>query len=184
MRAPDPQRQAFEFLSRHLQSQTLFGLAEFQEATGWPDSSFRTYLSKQYRAFLDPVGDDKYRVSEAFRPFVTWRKFRQHVTQVRRVVTDYSPVIYENVLIYEFFMPLTHENALRTTLDALFFKDTIMARLRTVGIQRIQQLFPRRDGETDEQFLQGVCDWLEKKFQGYSIYHVDGVPPPVCWTLS
>ena len=30
------------------------------------------------------------------------------------------------VLIFEFFMPLTNETHLRTALDALFYKDTIL----------------------------------------------------------
>lgn len=174
MPSVEPQRHAFEFLSEHLQSQETFTLAEFQAATGWTDKSFKTYLSKQFRAFLDPSGGDRFRVSEAFRPFVTWRKFRQHVTQVRRVVTDYIPGPFQEVLIYEFFMPLTHENALRTTLDSLFYKDRVLARLRTLGVEKIEKHFPRSDGEADDDYLDGVCDWIEQKFPGYSISHVDG----------
>ncbi len=174
MPSDEPQRRAFKFLSERLQSQETFTRAEFQKATGWSGRSFNTYLSKQFRPFLESVGSGKYRVSEAFRPFVTWRKFRQHVTQVRRVVTDYSPITFDSVLIYEFFMPLTHENALRTTLDSLFFKDTVLARLRTLGLEKIQQYFSRKNEESDDQYLDGLCGWIEQKFQGYSISHVDG----------
>jgi len=170
----EPQRRAFKFLSEHLQSQEAFTRSEFQQATGWTDKSFQTYLSKQFRAFLDPIGEDAYRVSEAFRPFVTWRKFRQHVTQVRRVVSDYAPALCDRVLIYEFFMPLTHENALRTTLDSLFYKDRVLARLRTLGVEKIKQHFPGSPGESEIQYLDRLCAWIEQKFQGYSISHVDG----------
>ncbi len=170
----EPQRRAFEFLSEHLQSQETFTLSEFQGATGWSDKSFRTYLSKQFRAFLEAAGPDSYRVSEAFRPFVTWRRFRQHVTQVRRVVTDYAPNVSERVLIYEFFMPLTHENALRTTLDSLFYKDRVLARLKTLGVDKIKQHFPADREESEDQYLEGLCNWIEQNFQGYSISHVDG----------
>lgn len=174
MPSDEPQRRAFKFLSEHLQTQDTFTRAEFQKATEWSDKSFGTYLSKQFKPFLDPVGEGKFRVSEAFRPFVTWRKFRQHVTQVRRVVTSYKPVEFENVLIYEFFMPLTHENALRTTLDSLFYKDTVLARLKTLGAEMIQHYFPPKDEEEDAHYFQGICNWIEQKFQGYSISHVDG----------
>jgi len=170
----EPQRCAFKFLSEHLQSQETFTRSEFQEATGWTDKSFQTYLSKQFRGFLDPVGEDAYRVSEAFRPFVTWRKFRQHVTQVRRVVTNYAPNLFHSVLIYELFMPLTHENALRTTLDSLFYKDRVLARLRTLGVEKIKEHFPGDLGESESQYLERLCAWIEQKFQGYSITHVDG----------
>ena len=170
----DPQRRAFKFLSERLQSQDTFTLKKFQEATGWTDKSFRTYLSKQFRAFLDPIGKDAYRVSESFRPFVTWRKFRQHVTQVRRVATDYAPDLFLKVSIYEFFMPLSHENALRTTLDSLFYKDRVLARLRTLDMDELRRHFPAKERETDLQYLEGLCAWIEQNFQGYSITHVDG----------
>jgi hypothetical protein len=170
----ETQRRAFRFLSEHLQSQETFTRSDFQKATGWSDKSFQTYLSKQFRPFLDSLGGTTYRVSEAFRPYVTWRKFRQHVTQVRRVVTDYSPAVSSSVLICEFFMPLTHENALRTTLDSLFYKDRVLARLRTLGVDKIKGHFPAEEGKSDDEFLEALCTWIDQKFQGYSISHVDG----------
>src|SRR5205085_11917615 len=99
-------------------------MEDFRRATGWDGETFRTYLSKQYKAFVEHVGNDQYHVRETFRPYTTWPKFQQHVTQVKRVITDYSPAVFDNVLIYEFYMPLTNEAHLRTTLDSLFFRDT------------------------------------------------------------
>lgn len=174
MPSDEPQRFAHKFLSEHLQSQDPFTLTDFQKATGWTDKSFKTYLSKQFKPFLEYLSGEECRVSEAFRPFVIWRKFRQHVTQVRHVVTYYSPSKFDNVLIYEFFMPLTHENALRTTLDSLFYKDTILARLKTLGVDKIQKYFPGEGDENEDQYFQNLCNWIEQKFQGYSISHVDG----------
>ena len=119
MASDQTQRRAFKFLTEHLQSQEPFTREDFQAAAGWPKpGTFNTYMKKQFKGLLEPVGGNRYRVSEAFRPLVTWRKFKQHVTQVRRVVTNYTPVSSE-VLIYDFLMPLTNEGHLRTTLDAL-----------------------------------------------------------------
>lgn len=170
----EPQRRAHRFLTERLHSLQPFTRDQFKQVTGWSDKSFNTYWSKQFKSFVEPVGHDTYRVTESFRPYVQWRKFRQHVTQVRRVLTNYSPTVLENIIVYEFYMPLAHENALRTTLDALFYEDTLMARLTTISPVRLQQVFPRVAAQTDDDYFGGVCRFIEDKFGGYSIYHVDG----------
>ena len=113
------------------------------------------------------------RVTESFRKLVAWRKFKQHVTQVRRVVTDYEPTSSE-VLIYDFLMPLTNEAYLRTTLDSLFFKDAILARLKTIPSADLEKHFNRQMGQSDEAFLEVMINFIEEHFIGYSISHVDG----------
>ena len=116
-----------------------------------------------------------FRVTEAFRPYSKWEQFKQHVTQVRRVTaTDYDKSEYDKVLIYEFFMPLTNELALRGTLDALFYKDTILARLRVLDSAGVEAQFLRTPGERDEEYLDRLCEWLSKRFVGYSIGQVGG----------
>jgi len=104
---------------------------------------------------------------------VTWRKFKQHVTQVRRVVTNYEPSSSE-VMIYDFLMPLTNEAHLRTTLDALFFKDTILARLKTIGVPELANNLPKPPSETDDAYLDEILKFIDGHFIGYSISHVDG----------
>ena len=132
------QRKAHRFFRRFFKSQHSFTRSEIRQQTGWTESSIRTYWGKQFKPFVVTTDSgvrsrswrtQKYRVSEAFRPYLTWQRFRQHVTQVRRVSSDYRHHEYKQVLIYEFYMPLANEAALRTTLDALFFRDTIETRL-------------------------------------------------------
>jgi hypothetical protein len=167
------QRAAFNFLRVHLQTQELFTIEEFRDATGWEKpGTLETYLGKQYKGIFEKVGD-KYRVSETFRKFVTWRKFKQHVTQVRRVVTNYDPTSSE-VMMYDFLMPLTNEAYLRTTLDALFFKDTIAARLKTIGAAELKANLQQFADEEDDRLYDSVLKFIEGHFAGYSIYHVDG----------
>jgi hypothetical protein len=167
------QRAAFNFLRTHLQTQELFTIEEFRDATGWEKpGTLKTYLVKQYKGIFEKVGD-KYRVSETFRKFVTWRKFKQHVTQVRRVVTNYDPTSSE-VMMYDFLMPLTNEAYLRTTLDALFFKDTIAARLKTIGAAELKRNLRQYANEEDARLYEAVLKFIEAHFAGYSIYHVDG----------
>lgn len=114
-------------------------------------------------------------MTEAFRPFSTWDRFRQHVTQVRRVTaTDYSYSSFDDVLMYEFFMPLTNEAALRNTLDALFYKDTILSKLRSCKSSDLRAQVAREPEETSENYLDRLCAWVAKRFHGYSISHVSG----------
>ena len=178
----DTQRAAHAFLLEHLQSQEPFTIAEFVAATGWDKpGTFKTYLRKQYQGLIENVGGgnfkisdtERYRVTESFRKLVAWRKFKQHVTQVRRVVTNYEPTTSE-VLIYDFLMPLTNEAYLRTTLDALFFKDTILARLKTIPRSDLEPHFNCPSGQSDEEYLGVIVSFIEDHFVGYSITHVDG----------
>ncbi|MGO9450811.1 MAG: hypothetical protein ACLQDV_07145 [Candidatus Binataceae bacterium] len=167
------QRAAHKFLREHLQSQQPFTKEDFRQATGWEKSStFNTYFSKQFKPLFEKISADKFRVSETFRKFVSWPKFKQHVTQVRRVVTSYEPSS-SKVMIYDFLMPLTNEAHLRTTLDALFFKDSLIARLKTIGVPELKQHLKFDDAPAD-QYLESVLAFIENHFVGYSVFHVDG----------
>lgn len=175
MHSDEKQRNALRFLRQYLQSQDPFTKADFGNATDWHGSTLDTYWSKQYVPFLVEVpGTSQFRVSEAFRPFLSWRKFQRHVTQNRPVAADYTPLKFEEIVIYEFFMPLTNEAALRSTLDALFFRDTIIPKLRAVGTGALCQTVPKNAGESDDDYFNRLTDWIGDHFGGYSIYHVDG----------
>jgi hypothetical protein len=169
------QQNAFNYLLEKFHTQEPFTKKEFQVATGWTDKSFGTYFSKQFKTLLLQINnDDRYRVSEAFRRFITWESFQAHVTQNRHIATDYTVLTYDNVIIFEFFMPLTNEGYLRTALDALFYKDSIISRLKTMDVKILDQFIPKIIGETDEEYLDRVCSWISSKFGGYSISHVNG----------
>ncbi len=178
----DSQRAAHKFLVDHLLSGQPFALREFLQATGWTNpKTYKTYLQKQYRGLIENVDGgslrmnptQQCRVTEAFRKLIPWRKFRQQVTQVRRIATSYEPLKSE-VLIYDFLMPLANETHLRTTLDALFYKDTIIAKLRTIAGAKINSYFPRASGQLDEGYFEPIINFIEDHFVGYSITHVDG----------
>jgi len=170
-----PQRKARRFLNERLQSQETFTKQEFQHFTGWNNpGTFRTYWSKQIKPFVVKVQGGQFRVSESYRPYTTWKRFQRHVTQVRPVAADYQKTEYERVIVYEFFMPLTNEAALKSTLDALFFKDNVVPKLKAIGLEQLATKIPRNDGEEDHAYLGRLCVWIAKHFGGYSIYHVDG----------
>ena len=167
------QRAAHRFILEHLQSQEPFTIDEFRAATGWDKpGTLNTYLRKQYKGLFEKIGPDLYKGSEAFRKLVSWQKFKQHVTQVRRVVTTYEPSTSE-VMLYDFLMPLANEAHLRTTLDALFFKDSLLARLKTIGVAALKTSLKLPDG-SEEKYLKRILAFIEDHFIGYSVFHVDG----------
>jgi hypothetical protein len=71
-------------------------------------------------------------------------------------------------------MPLTHETHLRTTLDALSYKDTILAKLKGIDKSEVEKYFEPSEGQSEKDYLGRILWFIEKNFVGYSIYHVDG----------
>jgi hypothetical protein len=169
------QKKAHDFLLNKFSTQERFTKEEFKRATGWVKAStFDTYWTKQFLTLLVPLEDDKYRVSEVFRRFTALDKFQSHVTQKRRVASDYTTFTFDKVMLFEFFMPLTNEGYLRTSLDALFYKDTIISRLKSCNIDELKEQFPKNDEESKEEYFDRICEWVSGKFVGYSISHVNG----------
>jgi hypothetical protein len=168
------QENAFKFLLDRFESRKPFTKKEFQQATGWTRQSFVTYWPKQFKTLLVELADGSYRVGEVFRRVASWEKFRGHVSQVRRVAADYTTSTFDTVLVFEFFMPLTNEGYLRTALDALFYKDSILVRLRIAGVENVKARFPLQGSEEDGAYLERMCGWIAGKFIGYSISHVNG----------
>lgn len=170
------QEKAFKFLLAKFNSQELFTLEQFATAAGWQVSSstFKTYFSKQFEGLLIRSGDS-YGVSQLFLKYNEWRKFRDSVVTQKRILRhDYTPSSYENVIMFEFFMPLTNEASLRMALDALFFKDPIKFRLKAVSQSELVAIFPKKDAEVEEVYFKRIFDWISEKFVGYSIGHVAG----------
>src|SRR6185295_15216736 len=161
-RKPGPgvalQQAAFEFLREKYGTQELFSLGQFQAASSFTDESIGTYLSKQFRDLLVEVSSDRYRVSLAFRQYATWPKFRDNVVTQNRILThEYSGSSYENVVMFEFFMPLRNEESLRVALDGLFFKDSITFRLHTIDEVELKRQFPKQLIESDEEYFERMC---------------------------
>ncbi len=71
-------------------------------------------------------------------------------------------------------MPLTNEAHLRTTLDSLFYKDTILARLQALDRSKLVSHFRKKRSESEESYFARLCKWLAARFLGYSISTVAG----------
>lgn len=170
------QKKAFDFLLEKYNRQELFTEQDLEKAAGWnPEkATFHTYFTKQFEGLLNKTGD-KYSVSQLFLKYNKWKKFRdQVVTQNRILKREYEPSSFENVVKFEFFMPLRNEADLRMALDSLFFKDTIKQRIQTADQTELKNVFPRKQSETDEEYLERIYGWISDKFGGYSIGHYNG----------
>jgi hypothetical protein len=168
------QRKAHRFFSERMATLEPFTKQDLMKASGWPENTLETYWSKQFRGLVEDIGGGKFRLREQFRSYLDWRKFHFLVTQVRTPPTVYEPTVYTKIIVYEFYLPLSHENSLRFTLDSLFFKNSIIPRLKRAGIPALENLFPRTLTESDADLVERVCEFVGTKFQGYSIYHVNG----------
>lgn len=171
------QKKAFQFLKNHFQNATTFTKKDFQDeiGSGWTPISFNTYFSKQFKRLLIEVDTNSYKVSEVFRKYNTEDLFENHiVTQNRNVASDYNTLTYNNLIIFEFFMPLTNEGFLRSTLDSLFYRDTILNRLKATDISALSVHFPRKPDEGEKAYFDRILNYISNRFIGYSISHVNG----------
>ena len=168
------QRAAHKFFAERLHTLEPFTKEDVLNATGWTLGALDTYWSKQFRGFIEDLGSGTYRVRERFRQFLNLRKFLALVTQVKTLPPIYNPTTLDEVVVYEFYIPLTHESALRVTLDSLFYKDAILPRLKRIGIGRMKTYLEWKTTDDENSYLERVCSFVEEKFSGYSIYHVDG----------
>jgi hypothetical protein len=134
------QRAAFEFFSEKYRTQEAFTKGELQAQTSWDWKSTTTYWSKQYEPFTKAVPpiltgaaqkDQKFRVTRAFLPFGSWTKFRRHVSQKRRLTYEYEHEIFDTVLLFDFFLPLTNE-----TVPAAVTGLTVLPRCATEAAAR------------------------------------------------
>jgi hypothetical protein len=168
------QRALYDFLVPRMESLEPFSKQQIQAITGWSNNSWDTYLSKQFKGLFEQLPNGQFRLREQFRAYANWNKFQRHVTQVKTPPAVYEPTVFKQVIVFEFYLPLSHENSLRNTLDRLFFRDAIIPRLNRIGAEGLAKVFDRNPGENDEQLIERVCKFVGDKFQGYSIYHVSG----------
>ena len=82
----------------------------------------------------------------------------------------YAPTAFDQVVVLEFYMPLSQETALRRTLDSLFYEDAVLPRLRKIDPRRLGALF----GADAATSIESARRFVDERFRGYSIYRVDG----------
>jgi hypothetical protein len=168
------QRAVHKFFMERLQTLEPFTKKDLQDVTGWQDKALDTYWSKQYKGLVEDLGNGQYRMRERFRLYSPWKKFQALVTQVRTIPPTYAPTVFDQIVTYEFYLPLAHEAALRVTLDSLFYRDALLPRLKRIGMLALEKKFSKGLTQSDDDFLESILAFIQTKFGGYSTYHVDG----------
>jgi hypothetical protein len=166
-------RQAYHFLLKHAKSNTSFRIEDLMDVTDWKRSTVETYIGKQWRQIVTRRANGEILVLPEIKR-LSEDAFLQLATQNRTIFTTYQRVKYREIVTYEFLLPLTREDQLRKALDALFYKDTIRQRLLEIGLEHVNSWLTRNEGETDELYMDRVCELISEKFGGYSISHVSG----------
>ncbi|MDT7809815.1 MAG: hypothetical protein QOJ70_3628 [Acidobacteriota bacterium] len=142
-------------------------------AAGWAKSTVETYITKQWRDLVERLPDGKILVKPDFQRF-SEEQFLDLATQNRKVFSKYRRVKYDDIVTYEFLLPLTREDQLRKALDELFYKDTVRHRLLEIGLTKAASFLPRGEEESDDEYIEKICGAVSRHFGGYSISHVSG----------
>ncbi|MHA1491775.1 MAG: hypothetical protein ACTSRI_19235 [Promethearchaeota archaeon] len=173
----DPVRKCYFFLLNHSRTPGSFTKEEFKEFANYPNpDNFDTYFSKKLKHLIEKATDDenRYIVAGVFKKYSRWEKFRQYFSQSSKIKADYIEEFYKNLMIFEFFMPLTNERDLRSSLDEMFYKDTVKLAIIRILQSDLNKAFPKNEEETEEPYKERICEWISERFEGYSIGSVRG----------
>jgi hypothetical protein len=162
-------QQAFQFLSVYYQSHQLFSKDDFQRAVQWYESSFDSFFQFVFQPLLYSITPGLFLVAESFRKFAEWEKFKAYVFQEKTLREDYHGFTFDSVIIFEFFMPLQNEGSLRATLDSLFFRDSVLNRLKGSSYEKLNKMMPLLENETKDQYFDRIANWISDHFTGYSL---------------
>jgi len=173
----DAVKRAFNFLMEKYNSPETFTKEEFKTYANYPNpNNFGTYFSKKFRHLLEKSvnEENEYLVAKIFRKYSTYDKFFSYYSQSSKIKAEYSEESFDDVIIFEFFMPLTNEAELRSTLDELFFKDTIKLMFNRILNEDLYRIFPKKSEESEDYYIERLCNWISDRFVGYSIQTVSG----------
>jgi len=168
----DQQIRFYNFLRKRAETQDSFTIEDIMKATAWAQSTARTYVAKQVKDLIKRT-DTGLRVRrELLR--ISMADFLALVTQKERILPKYERTLYENLVTYEFLLPLTKEDTLRRTLDELFYRDTLEQRLHQIEPKTLEEALMRLESEGDDDYISRVAEVVSHLFNGYSITHVNG----------
>ena len=172
MKKDEGAKRAFDFLSKHAKSGKSFTLSDLITASGWKPGNTKTNLSKRLSELVTFKDGVYYASPEIFR--VRLDDFKDLFRQKHRLFTDYLVKVSQDVLVYEFFMPLAREDRLRDALDNLFYRDAIEQRISEIGLGKIRDSLKLPDSSSDDDVKQFVLQFIDNIIGGYSLHLVSG----------
>ena len=173
----DPIRRPYFFLKNHLRSPEAFSKEEFKSYANYPNpDNFDTYFTKKLKHFLEKAPNEpgKFLVSRIFKKYSKWEKFRAFYSQSTKIKEYYIEEYYKNLIIFEFFLPLVNEAELKSSLDELFYRDSVKLALKKISQNELNEVISKQEEEPKEQYIERICDWISERFGGYSIGNVRG----------
>ena len=173
----DPIRRTYFFLKNHLRSPEAFSKEEFKSYANYPNpDNFDTYFTKKLKHFLEKAPNEpgKFLVSRIFKKYSKWEKFRAFYSQSTKIKEYYIEEYYKNLIIFEFFLPLVNEAELKSSLDELFYRDSVKLALKKISQNELNEVISKQEEEPKEQYIERICDWISERFGGYSIGNVRG----------
>jgi hypothetical protein len=172
-------RGAWNFLIEHAENGQPFTLDELSVASKWAPGTADIYLGKKLSELVHQKGEQFFATPAILR--VRYEEFNDLFGQKRPLFAEYepdAPKTTDNVLVYEFFMPLTREDRLREALDNLFYRDAIEQRFREIvyenGLAYICSGLHLDARLSEERVRQFVIQLMTETIQGYSLSHVSG----------
>lgn len=176
MATQDSARKAYRFFRERAFSQRPFSYQDLSTETGWSVETAKDYIGKQWRDVVTRQRKGKQSELKVIPEFrrVSEERFLSLASQTRELFVKYTRTLFEEIVEYEFLLPLTHEGQLRKALDDLFYEESIRQRLAELGLSRLKQWVEASVDEPDDKYLNRVCHIVSDKFRGYSISHVSG----------
>lgn len=171
-RKQEKQIKFYRFLKKHATSRKSFTIDDIMNATGWAKSTAETYVAKQVKDLVDR-SQKRFLVRREFLR-LPQEDFLRLVSQKEYILPHYRRVAYENLVTYEFLLPLTKEDTLRRTLDELFYRDTLEERLRQIDPTELEKAVETCEKENEQDHISRAADVVSQLFGGYSISHVNG----------
>jgi hypothetical protein len=173
MAKTDRAERAYAFLQEYSRDQREFGYEDIVRATGWAKGTASSYASKHWKDILDRPAAGRFRVKPDFQR-ITLERFLLLSTQKKTVFSRYRRERFEQLVSYEFLLPLSREGELRRALDELFYLDTICNRLHEIGVPKLSSWWRRESVEKDDDYILRVAHLIGDRFGGYSITHING----------
>lgn len=165
-------KKAYAFFAGAARTTAHFTRDDVAGAVGWSRETVGDYFSKKLKRWVVSHQRGKtYTVNPDFAR-LSEDDFIKHMSQVARP-TGYVRSVYDDVVQYEFLLPLTKEDKLRDALDDLFYLDTLERLVREM-LGHLSELLDRSDGETDVDYIARAAKLTSRLFGGYSISHVRG----------
>ena len=162
----------FDFLIVQFNKQYSFSLDQLAKVSNWSLSDTQKNVTERLDDLLMLEGEDYKVKPEILR--VRFEDFKELFIQKKRLFTNYVLEVSSNILIFEFFMPLSREDRLREALDNLFYKDKIEQRIQEIGYSKIRDGLKLSVDISEKEINRIVIDFMESAVRGYSIYLVNG----------